>query len=184
MGLDITVYSNLQSLGKHTEKWCYEEDHIMAYAYDSFPKSFDGIPILEIFNSGESIFLHGGCFIPTEETEKYYFPAGAYHNYNIWRSDLARQFNPQRKEKVEGHFGFYPSKPDVEKPFYELIWFADNCGCIGPLAAQRLFNDFKENEDKYQSLTDINGFNYNKEKYQHWMKACEVASQSGLIDFH
>jgi hypothetical protein len=47
VGLDITAYSNLKPVGKHTdEAWCENEDHIYAFAYDSFPLSFRGIPVL------------------------------------------------------------------------------------------------------------------------------------------
>lgn len=185
MGLDITAYSRLKHVGKHTEDWCdgmydenYERHHVEAYAYDCFPLSFRGIPILgkESSNSSSSTFIVGGCYEITPETETIHFQAGSYSGYNHWRADLRRQFVvPDPNPKAE------PPSPDV--PFYELIWFADNEGSIGPEAAADLLADFREYADRYQApSTDLNG--YYREKYAAWTRACELAADSGLIDFH
>lgn len=133
MGLDITAYSNLKHVGKHVkdtelnegepggaDDWCYYDGHVQAMAYDSFPQSFRGITVLGVKVAGASKFLDGGCYETTAETHTHGFRAGSYTGYNRWREDLQRQFNPGR---------------DPEKPFYELIWFADNEGTIGPEAA-------------------------------------------------
>lgn len=46
MGLDITAYSHLTPVGRHTENWCPDETHIRAYTYNTFTASFRGLPIL------------------------------------------------------------------------------------------------------------------------------------------
>ena len=141
MGLDITAYSDLKYIGRHVkdvdlnegeaggpDDWCYYDNHVQAFAYTNFPLSFRGIPILgELATSPGSTFLVGGCYETTDATETHHFQAGSYSDYNWWRSDLARQFNPT-------------AGPDIgqDLPFYELIWFADNEGCIGPEAAADL----------------------------------------------
>lgn len=163
MGLDITAYSYLAPVGKHTDEWCEDEYHVEAYAYDSFPQSFRGIPILGNDLHGLSGYIEGRCFAWTEGTETHQFRAGSYHGYNVWREDLRQQFNPNN---------------DPDGPFYELIWFADNEGSIGPDAAKDLLADFENHADLYQ------GDEYEREKYSDWTRACQLAANGGLIHFH
>lgn len=168
MGLDITAYSRLKAVGKHTESYCEDEDHVGVFAYDSFPQSFRGIPVLdtETVGSGDR-FLVGGCYAVTSETKTHGFRAGSYGGYNVWRSDLQRQFNPDRE-------------PDG--PFYELIWFADNEGSIGPDAARDLLADFREHADAYDPASDWK--DYSREKYADWTRAFELAADGGIVSFH
>lgn len=167
MGLDITAYSRLSHVGKHTDDWCQEyEAHVQAFAYDSFPESFRGIPILGTREVGSSTFVEGGCYAFTAQTKTHDFRAGSYSGYNQWRDDLRRQFNPGT---------------DPYGPFYELIWFADNEGSIGPDAARDLLADFRGYADRYQP--DGQYADYFRRKYQDWMLACELAADGGLISF-
>lgn len=169
MGLDITAYSHLKSIGKHAED-CEEYDHIRAYTYDSFPRSFRGIPVLDTTTitgwGGTTTFLEGGCYLRTEQTEEFHFRAGSYGGYGQWRDDLRLQFNPNQ---------------DPDQPFYELIWFADNEGSIGPEAAADLLADFREHADKY-AAGEFDGAWW--AKYRDWTRACELAAANGLIHFH
>jgi hypothetical protein len=173
MGLDITAYSRLKHIGKHTDDWCeeqYDDDlnrvHVQAFAYDDFPQSFRGIPTLGTKAAGGTSFIEGGCFAVTEETESFGFRAGSYMGYGAWRDDLRRQFNPR-------------TLPN--SPFYELIWFADNEGCIGPEAAADLLTDFREHADRYNPGEHADYF---RQKYADWTRAFELAADGGLVDFH
>lgn len=166
MGLDITAYSNLRAVGKHTEGWCEDDDHVTAMAYDSFPASFRGITVLGTETHGSSSFLIGGCYAHTEKTETHGFRAGSYSGYNAWRADLARQFNPE-------------TSPN--EPFYELTWFADNEGSIGELAAAELLADFRQHAAEYRPGEYGDWF---REKYADWTRAFELAADGGLVDFH
>lgn len=167
MGLDITAYSRLESVGAHTVGWCEQDDHISAYAYPNFPQSFRGIPVLgERTTVGGEQLLNGGCFVATEKTERHDFQAGSYTSYGAWREDLQEQFNPRRHRN---------------SPFYELIWFADNEGCIGPDAAADLLADFRAHADRYQPPTEVL---YGRGKYEDWTRAFELAADGGLVRFH
>jgi hypothetical protein len=181
MGLDITAYSNLRAVGDHTHgEWCDDEDHITACAYDSFPASFRGLPVLATNpNRDGSKFLWGGCYAATEATETHRFRAGSYSGYNLWRSDLARQFNPA---PITGD-GIRRSmaEPNPEGPFYELIWFADNEGTIGELAAATLLSDFRTHAGRYDPGEHAEYF---REKYTDWTRAFELAAAGGLVQFH
>jgi len=183
MGLDITAYSRLKHVGKHKkdpelnegepgglDDYCYYEDHVEAYAYDGFPQSFRGIPVIgtKLVGHGEREFLQGGCYSVTPETVTHRFHAGSYGGYNLWRADLQDQFNPQR---------------DSAGPFYELIWFADNEGSIGPEAAADLLADFREHAERYKP-GEGEYESYFTAKYANWTRAFELAADSGLVHFH
>jgi hypothetical protein len=164
MGLDITAYSQLERIGLHEKDrdlnegepgglndYCYNDGHVNAYAYDSFPQSFRGLEVLSIRDYPGARFMEGGCYGITPKTEAHAFRAGSYAGYNAWREDLQKQFNPSRN-------------PDG--PFYELIWFADNEGCIGPDAARDLLTDFREHADRY-----VPQWPWAEAKYQDWTRA-------------
>lgn len=190
MGLDITAYSRLRRVGHHvyepSDPWCGNEDHVRAYAYDTFPRSFAGIPMLDAMHGSDGTeFLYGGCYAITPETETHEFRAGSYGGYGNWRRDLARQFNPSGTEDGGPFGGRIPLEPDPEKPFYELIWFADNEGTIGPEAAANLLADFRAHASDYQPDGPRSmDFNYMVSKYNDWTRACELATVGGLISFH
>jgi hypothetical protein len=177
MGLDITAYSRLTAVGQHLKDpaknegepgglndWCYYDNHVQAFAYDCFPASFRGIPVLRTDVRSGTGFLHGGCYATTEATETHDFRAGSYGGYNAWRDDLREQFNPDQS-------------PDG--PFYELIWFADNEGCIGELAAADLLADFREHARTYVAPEG-----WGRQKYEDWTRAFELAADGGLVRFH
>lgn len=181
MGLDITAYSRLKHVGKHEkdvalnegepgglDDFCYYEDHVHAFAYSDFPQSFRGIPILgtRTFRDGSGA-VEGGCFERTAETQEHRFRAGSYSGYGVWRANLAAQFNPER---------------DPEKPFFELIFFADNEGCIGPEAAADLLADFREHAGRYSPGERY--AEWHRRSYDDWMRAFELAADGGLVHFH
>lgn len=183
MGLDITAYSHLKHIGQHEKDpalnegepgslndWCYYENHVEAFAYDCFPASYRGLPVLRT----EREFVFGGCYETTEHTKIHKFCAGSYGGYNAWRKALANQFNPQPEVPGESYGG----EPDPEKPFYELIWFADNEGTIGPDAAKDLLVDFREHADTYAPFPRFH------DPYQDWLRAFELAADGGLVRFH
>lgn len=165
MGLDITAYSNLQPVGKCDLDWeyCDSLKHIRAYSHESFPQSIRG---LKLYVTDDQ-FTQSGCFVKTSDTAKHGFRAGSYGGYNLWRSTLQNAFNPELAE---------------DKPFYELIWFSDCEGVIGPDAASDLFEDFVIHDNQAMTLPDEVGYFYSR--YQDWTRACLLAKRSGLIEFH
>lgn len=176
MGLDITAYSRLTPVGFHEKDpelnegdsggdWCYYEGHVQAFAYARFPQSFRGVPVLRTIAGGVSI-VEGGCFEVTDESRSMKFRAGSYGSYSEWRDDLQRQFNP----------GIV-----ADMPFYELIHFAGNEGCIGPEAARDLLEDFRTHFERYMPPAEDR--DWFLDKYKSWMKAFEAAADGGLVEF-
>lgn len=176
MGLDITAYSYLRHIGLHekdpdlnggeTDGWyCYRDGHHTAFAYKGFEASFRDIPIL----GQDDTFIYGGCYEDTENTDEHSFRAGSYGGYNQWRDDLRVQFNPEVKPEL---------------PFYELIYFADNEGTIGPKACRDLAYDFNTNREAYFALTGT-GYDgrYDQELYDRWTVAMMLGESDGLVRF-
>lgn len=193
MGLDITAYSKLRAIGQHEkdpalnegepgglDDWCYYDGHIGAFADACFPASFAGLPILGTKTAGGSTFFEGGCYERTAGTEELGFRAGSYTGYGMWREDLARQFNPVpvHRDTPRAHM----DEPDPDLPFYELIWFADNEGCIGELAAANLLADFEAHAGAYSPGGEYP--DYYREKYRDWTDAFRLAANGGLVHFH
>jgi len=171
MGLDVTAYSRLKSVGQHTDDYCEDEDHVHAFTYDDFPASFAGIPVLGTTKHGDTTFLEGGCYAVTDETTVHGFRAGSYSGYNHWRRWLSMQALGVMPEVV-----WNATEEYADKPFFELIHFADNEGCIGELAAAELLADFRQHA--------FTGDEWELAKYQDWTRACELAADGGLIRFH
>lgn len=184
MGLDITAYSRLMYVGHCPDRDeddhgydpdTYDRKHVEAFAYADFPHALMGIPNLRpLAGFGNAKFVTAGCFAVTEKTEAHAFRAGSYGGYNHWRADLAERFNPYRA----GPNGTLPPSP--EGPFYELIWFADNEGVIGEVAATKLLGNFRQFEVEYAASHE----DYDTERYRDWLRAFELAADGGLVDFH
>jgi hypothetical protein len=71
--------------------------------------------------------------------EYFYFRAGSYSQHADFRQELARAALNVDADDIYADPG-----PFRDKPFFELIFFADTQGCIGPLAAADLAADFAQ----------------------------------------
>lgn len=166
MGLDITAYSNTTLTEPHgsPHSWCEIDHHIQAFAYDCFPQSFRGLADADNHWKG---FIGGRCY-DISESKSHRFRAGSYGGYNRWRDRLRRLFQVD----------------NPEDPFYELVYFADNEGCIGPYAAADLLIDFSEHRNRWLAECAGDTFPHDIEVYDDFLKACQLAADNGLIDFH
>lgn len=188
MGLDVTAYSHLTYVGHCPDRdedehgydpHTYDRRHVEAYAYDCFPHALLGIPgVRPMSGSDGSKFLTGGCFAVTDKTETH-STGRSYGGYSRWRTDLATRFNPYGPGEGTGRSGDY-SAPAAEGPFYELLWFADNEGTLGQVAATSLLGNFRQFELEYAATHDEWDVAY----YRDWLRCCELAADGGLIDFH
>lgn len=163
MGTDIVGYSRLVPVGDHVRPLhpalgCSEGHHLPTYTGAEFAASFRGIPIV-----GRGSFLTGGCYAPTPGTEEYEAWSGSSTAYVRWRTHLRDQFN---------------ARTDPDGPFYELIWFSDCEGTIGPGAALDLLADFTEHASDYRPPDD-----WHRAVFDGFTRACSLAADGGLIDF-
>ena len=69
----------------------------------------------------------------------------------------------------------------AERPFFELIHFADNEGTIGPEAAARLATDFADGSERWLSTAPVD--HWTRGKYEEWAVAFALAADTGLVMF-
>jgi hypothetical protein len=72
----------------------------------------------------------------------FYFRAGNYSQHAEFRQLLARA-----ALNVDADDIYADPDPFRDNPFFELIYFADTEGCIGPLAAADLAADFAQGRE-------------------------------------
>lgn len=176
MGLDCTAYSKAVVTEHRVDEWCDVDGHEQAFAYKGFEASFRGLADAELTFSGE--FIGGRCYDIRQAT-RFAFCAGSYGGYNAFRTRLAKVFLEVDPREVWNRPGKY-----AELPFFELINFADNEGCIGPEAALDLYGDFVAHRDAWRAACADDTYSIDLDRYENWLKACELAADSGFIDFH
>jgi len=191
MGLDITAISEVEpiEIPEGIELWSneyydWEADQALPggvwnlYQSNNFPEQGEGLPNGAVVATGEE-FGHR---------------AGSYSGYNEWRRLLARAALGMSDEevwnKVDSGVGYN------EIPFGELINFSDADGVIGPVASQKLYDDFVKYEEQIMKKLDrfylkfedyeIDGETYDwfKHKYKDWKEAFRIASNNGAVIFH
>jgi hypothetical protein len=81
--------------------------------------------------------------------EYFYFRAGTYRQHAEFRQVLARV-----ALNVDADVIYADPGPFRDKPFFELIFFVDTEGCIGPLAAADLAADFAQGRDSGTSQAE------------------------------
>jgi hypothetical protein len=179
MGLDIRYYKNITKLdcvfdadGEPLDaatKAPLSEKHFWACVNPHFPERADGL-------DSKSCYSY-------EESEG--FRAGSYSGYNHWRETLA-QIAGYPAIEDERH-GVVTKRHDKgayvagNGPFFELIWFSDCEGIIGPKTSAKLAKDFATFSDAVAASATDEWF---KEKYAEWKTAFETAAQNGAVRFH
>lgn len=175
MGLDITVHPKAVRLeehahGPHSDE-CYEAGHVQAYGYAVFTQSMRGLEPLESRGHSDLVF---GPWFDTSGAESWGFRAGSYSGYGRFRDNL-------RVLAWDGEALDWDNLDAFrDRPFFELICFADNEGTIGPLAAADLAQDFAEHRARIQpQLTE-----WFRSSYDDWAKAFADTAGGGLVEFH
>jgi hypothetical protein len=168
VGLDIMAFSKLKKTDHKipSDQWCEEEGHHQAYIIS--PDFYQSLKGLE----------ENYCYAETPETESISFHGGSYGGYNVRRSQLWKMATGLSNDT-------WPDNVDAlrDLPFFELVYFADNEGTIGSEAAVQLYGDFKAYHDQWNAEHTTEHERYNN-WYENFMRACELAADNGLIDFH
>jgi hypothetical protein len=161
MGLDVTVYQNIQVLNptnKEIEDMDY--DFIAFVIDDAFKPRIKNL-IEDAFYSGDNVY----------DDISY-----AYSYHSRFRNMLGILIGLKNSEWTDGE----KLKPEMD--FFELLWFADNEGCIDWETSEKLYNDFKRNQEKANEL-----FGYDEDfifNYERWTKAFYLGKEKGVIKFH
>lgn len=168
MGLDITAYGKIQRIEPQPEYEDTPDDVARLYVNPDFPGRADDIE--------DGYYTYG---------TSHDFAAGSYGGYNVWRNQLAELAG---YPAVRHEAGYKPPEMshaaaawEVDAgPFWELIHFADNEGCIGTAVSAKLAKDFAE----FQSKADAHPDGLFWSRYAEWRRAFELAADGGAVDFH
>lgn len=171
MGVSIVAYKAAVPTGERfpvkdngvPEGWPENEDHTQAFAYAGFEQSLDGLTA-------------GDCYEVTDPKRMGDF---SYSGYGRWRADLCRTILGVEPEAIWGDVDAYR-----DRPFFELIHFADNEGTIGPAAAGRLAEDFAAHRAQYVAAHDTtDAFERHVERYDDMAAGFAHAAAGGLVEF-
>lgn len=182
MGLDVTAYRKLKRLdvlfnedgepvNPQTREALDYDDYFRPYASPHFPRHAADL-------------VHKGAYAFEEAAHVW---SGGYGRYNGWREQLAQLagYTPAVYERIPG---YAPSRElsYVEGafkagagPFYELVYFTDCDGVIGPAVCAKLARDFAEWDERAKALGD--GF---YTSYRQWREGFELAADGGAVHFH
>lgn len=160
MGLDAAAFKVATLTEPHDREECWESDHVFAFIIDdSFHRSARGLVLDRCYDvQGRATTV-----------------SNSYGGHGRFREELSRIFLDVAPRTVW-------RSPDeyAERPFFELIHFADNEGTIGTEAAADLARDFVEGRKKWEAaVTDT----WNLHIYNEWTAAFEAASHGGLVRF-
>lgn len=152
MGLDISVFKNLVRQDQESEElWSI-------YNIDCFAERNTKFPSGQY--CAERILRFG---------------AGSYGGYNQFRRSLANMLNTTPEAIWENAAEW------KDKPFYEIIDFADNEGSIDYEVAENLLSDFIEYKEKAEFVLS----NWEWEKYKDFMAALTLCVENkGVMVYH
>jgi hypothetical protein len=170
MGLDISYYSEVIEVeNSNDSEWYFNsEDCHFEYQLGGLKKNTN--------------------YISTNDSECDSFGAGSYSGYNYWRNKLSQLAGYDDANSVWQDFNGnlrYLKLKKIEgevikmKPFYELIYFSDCEGIIGPEISEKLYADFVDFDDKAKEQDD-----YFYSLYCKFKEAFRVAAKGGLVSFN
>lgn len=179
MGVHIYAMSKLRLLDPHERTDDCRENHETAYTYASFARSAEGLADADVESVlGGTMMVAQRCYERTDATAHADILSMSYSGYNQWRTHLAKTVIGKDPKEIWAN-------PNPKLPFIDLINFADNEGCIGPIAAARLCDDFRNPNyrvvrDTFADETDWRWF---ASAWDGFLAGCELASDGGLIKF-
>jgi len=171
MGLDIGVYNKLEgkttSLDRDSDEY-YNEGFLPLWHNPDFPGRGEGLDP-QLAYIGKRVLG---------------FNAGSYSGYGQWREKLAKLagYPAILRKNYEGlqYESYATGAWEAEGgPFWELINFSDCEGIIGPVVSAKLAGDFQQ----FQKQADAQLTDYDRERYNSWRKAFELAADNGVVRF-
>lgn len=179
MGLDISYYSKVKLADREVDP---DVDYPLFYTeYNStFKYQLGSLKLKSIY-------------LPSDDSDSSSFGAGSYSGYNMWRNQLAIMAGYESADNVWNDNSFDPGNVRLLKlkklnneeirikPFYELIYFSDCEGLIGPEISAKLYRDFVDFDDKAKNFSKDTYF---YSRYKNFKEAFRVASDGVLVNFH
>lgn len=199
MSLHIVAYRKLIVLPEGTPPDDDWDTRIGLYDNSAFPGRSTGIDCSRVYRVAD----------PSDRID---FEAGSYGGYGMWREQLARlagypvvndddalnvgaglvsrvaaTIGGRAMPQSAARWAWENPSLAADKPFFELINFADNEGTIGPVASQALLLDFSAWYDDARRYAPTTGGARDAEwfyaKYVDWHRAFLYAADGGAVKF-
>lgn len=168
MGLDISAHSKARYLRQ------LEEDE------DVYERNLRSVRVNPHFIEHADSLKDNGVY--QIDGEEHRFRAGSYGGYNQFRKKLCISALGVNDEEV-----FNNPEKFKGKPFFEMIFFSDCEGVIGPKTSAKLAKDFADHEAAIVGLWSQftpDWREYYLGRYADWKRAFELAADDGFVDFH
>lgn len=156
MGLDVKVYGNIR-VAKNEDYADFK-----AYVIDEDWKH--KIKNLQDGKSYSGDVVFRGVSYP-------------YSQHSRFREELIKLIDRDYLLDSEGKIK-WPELPS-EIPFYDLVNFADNEGCLDWEVSSTIYNDFEKFKEK--AKLKMNGYDY--DCYEIWLNTFKSASINGVVVF-
>ena len=155
MGLDVRVYSNLKlEKEKNADFKAYVLEKDWEYKIKNLKKNK--------YYSGDVVF-RGISY--------------SYSSHNRFREKLVNLINRTDLLNLEGKI-IWDNMPN-NIPFYDLINFADNEGCLDWEVSETIYSDFKKFNRKAKK--EMNEYDYSS--YQEWLETFKISKNKGVVVF-
>lgn len=103
----------------------------------------------------------------------------AYSTHNRFRETLLKIIGRDDLLLEDGKIDWVRVESETEMPFYELIWFADNEGCLDWEISEKLYQNFLEWKDEAVKYLADN--EYTKNNYLHWLNVFENGKEANSV---
>ena len=162
MGLDVRVYQNIKEVA------------------DADDADFTAFVVAEewewkIKNLKKEAHYVGTC---VDHTISY-----PYSRHSRFREMLIRLIGRIDLLQADGQINWdeLPTEQGSDIPFIDLVFFADNEGCLDWEVSEKIYQDFKKWEDKVDADGGLS--EYDVELYRDWMNVFDLARQNGVVVF-
>jgi len=159
MGLDVSVYQNIKIIESENDdsEEFYEVQDFRAFVINDSWK-------YKVKNLVYDAYYTGDCVGPD-----FGYPYSAHMHF---RNQLA---------SISGDV-YWPNGCDDEKAFFELLYFADNEGCLDWDISEKLYNAFVDNRE-----LAISKLGYDEafvRRYDVWTEIFKFGKDKGVVVFH
>lgn len=100
-----------------------------------------------------------------------------YSAHNIFREKLVKLVGREELLDSKGKIKWNELPADI--PFYDLIYFADNEGCLDWEVSNTIYSDFEKFNEK--AKLEMNEDDYSK--YETWLETFKSAKNDGVVVF-
>lgn len=156
MGLDVRTYGNIK-LAKNED----DGDFTAFVINEDWRYKIKNLQNEKVYN-GDVVF----------EGVSY-----AYSTHSRFRKELIKLVGGEYLLDNNGEIKW--SELTSEVPFYDLIDFADNEGCLDWEVSSTIYSDFK----KYNDKAKLEMSDYDYLRYETWLKTFESAKNNGVVVF-